>query len=104
MVFFQGHFCYYHAFVRETHLTYGGKPTGFDPSYPLHRRTQSRITFHRDTDRRDVSVCASRLHEVDNITRKLVSCLQVVEQWTGNPKAAGSIPAGRQLFRVACFE
>ena len=24
-------------------------------------------------------------------------------QRTGNPKPAGSIPAGRQLFRVACF-
>ena len=31
------------------------------------------------------------------------SLAQVVEQWTGNPKAAGSIPAGRQLFRIACF-
>ena len=29
---------------------------------------------------------------------------QVVEQWTDYPKAAGSIPAGRQLFRIACFE
>ena len=27
-----------------------------------------------------------------------------LEQWTGNPKAAGSIPAGRQLFHIACFE
>ena len=29
---------------------------------------------------------------------------QVVEQWTGNPKAADLIPAGRKLFRIACFE
>ena len=28
---------------------------------------------------------------------------QVVEQWTGNPKAAGWIPAERQLFRIACL-
>ena len=28
---------------------------------------------------------------------------QVVEQWTGNPKVAGSIPVERQLFRIACF-
>ena len=25
---------------------------------------------------------------------------QVVEQWTGNPKAAGSIPVGRQFFAL----
>ena len=25
------------------------------------------------------------------------------EQRTGNPKAAGLIPAGTQLFRIACF-
>ena len=31
------------------------------------------------------------------------SLAQVVEQWIGNPKAAGSIPAGRQLLRIACF-
>ena len=28
----------------------------------------------------------------------------MVEHWTGNPKAAGSSPAGRQLFRIACFK
>ena len=28
------------------------------------------------------------------------SLAQVVEQWTGNPKAAGSIPAGRQFFAL----
>ena len=28
---------------------------------------------------------------------------QVVDQWTGNPKAAGAIPVGRQFFRIACF-
>ena len=27
-----------------------------------------------------------------------------VEQWAGNPKAACSIPVGRQLFRIACFQ
>ena len=32
------------------------------------------------------------------------SLAQVVEQWTGNPKAAGSIPAGRQPFCIACFK
>ena len=32
------------------------------------------------------------------------SLAQVVEQWIGIPKAAGSILAGRQLFRIACFE
>ena len=31
------------------------------------------------------------------------SLVQVVEQWAGNPKAAGSIPARRQLFCIACF-
>ena len=25
---------------------------------------------------------------------------KVVEQWTGNPKAAGSIPVGRQFFAL----
>ena len=28
------------------------------------------------------------------------SLAQVVEQWTGNPKAAGSIPVGRQFFAL----
>ena len=28
----------------------------------------------------------------------------IPEQWTGNRKAAGSIPAGGQLFRIACFK
>ena len=28
------------------------------------------------------------------------STAQVVEQWTGNPKAAGSIPVGRQFFAL----
>ena len=32
------------------------------------------------------------------------SVAQVVEQWTGNPKAAGSNAVGRQLFRIACFK
>ena len=31
------------------------------------------------------------------------SLAQAVEQWTGNPKVAGSIPAERQFFRIACF-
>ena len=31
------------------------------------------------------------------------SLAQVVEQWTGNPKAAGSNPVGWQVFRFACF-
>ena len=31
------------------------------------------------------------------------SLAQVVEQWTGNPKAAGSNPVGRQLLCIACF-
>ena len=31
----------------------------------------------------------------------LYDCLaQVVEQWTDNPKAAGSIPVGRQFFAL----
>ena len=29
------------------------------------------------------------------------SLAQVVEQWTGNPKAAGSNHEGRQLFRIS---
>ena len=28
------------------------------------------------------------------------SLAQVVAQWTGNPKAAGSIPVGRQFFAL----
>ena len=28
------------------------------------------------------------------------SLAQVVEQWTGNPKTAGSIPLGRQFFAL----
>ena len=28
------------------------------------------------------------------------SLAQVVEQWTGNPKAASSIPVGRQFFAL----
>ena len=28
------------------------------------------------------------------------SLAQVIEQWTGNPKAAGSIPVGRQFFAL----
>ena len=31
------------------------------------------------------------------------SLAQVVEQWTGNPKAAGSNPVGSLLFRIACL-
>ena len=33
----------------------------------------------------------------------MFSLAQMVEQWTGNPKAAGSNPVGKQLFRIACF-
>ena len=32
--------------------------------------------------------------------REAASLAQVVEQWTGNPKAAGSIPVGRQFFAL----
>ena len=32
--------------------------------------------------------------------REASSLAQVVEQWTGNPKAAGSIPVGRQFFAL----
>ena len=39
-----------------------------------------------------------RLQSSGPVIRKL----QIPEQWTGNPKAAGSIPTGRQLFRIAC--
>ena len=31
------------------------------------------------------------------------SLTQVLEQWTGNPKAGGSIPAGRELICNDCF-
>ena len=33
-------------------------------------------------------------------SRKHARIAQVVEQWTGNPKAAGSIPVGRQFFAL----
>ena len=33
----------------------------------------------------------------------MFSVTQVVEQWTSNPKAAGSNPVGRQVFCLACF-
>ena len=32
--------------------------------------------------------------------RGMLSLAQVVEQWIGNPKAAGSNPVGRQLFAL----
>ena len=42
----------------------------------------------------------SNLQPLDYLSTALA---HVVEQWTGNPKAAGSISAGRQLFCIACF-
>ena len=35
---------------------------------------------------------------------KTYSLAQVVEKWTSKLKAAGSIPVGRQFFRIACFK
>ena len=40
----------------------------------------------------------------DTVDTVASSRAQVVEQRTGNPKAAGSISVGRQFFRIACFK
>ena len=39
-------------------------------------------------------------HSCMQACEKASSLAQVVEQWTGNPKAAGSIPVGRQFFAL----
>ena len=50
-----------------------------------------------------IAYCFAELHTAQHNRKKTSPLAQVIEQWTENPKAAGLIPAGRQLFRIACL-
>ena len=76
-----------------------GRPRGLHKCWPANvQSSQLNYYLHHGT-----SIKLQGLSTYNYACEETSSLAHVVEQWTGNPKAAGWIPSVRQLFRIACF-
>ena len=85
--------------MRKSYSATGFKPAAF--GLPVHCST----TLAREDISLHALILESLLVSVlKNSCEEASSLAQVVEQWTSNPKAAGSNSVGRELFSIACFK
>ena len=78
-------------------------PPAPPPSYATGKSHQN-DDYLKQAMRKIVFSQDSNLQTLDYRSKKNRRAERRVEQWTGNPQAEGSIPVGRQFFRIASFK